>query len=108
MLPFNEDLELLDTIPGVGRRTAEQILAGLIGSACRTGLSMAGSRRAGRLPPGHRAGQPYHQVPEACQLAKDRGGYRKAGHEAKLIRAGQKAQVTARTGPVKPGPAKGV
>ncbi|WP_227762488.1 IS110 family transposase [Zhaonella formicivorans] len=27
MLPFEEDLELLDTIPGVGRRTAEQILA---------------------------------------------------------------------------------
>jgi len=27
MLPFDEDLELLDTIPGVGRRTAEQILA---------------------------------------------------------------------------------
>lgn len=27
MLPFDEDLELLDTIPGVGRRTAEQIIA---------------------------------------------------------------------------------
>lgn len=27
MLPFEEDLELLDTIPGVGIRTAEQILA---------------------------------------------------------------------------------
>jgi len=27
MLPFEEDLGLLDTIPGVGRRTAEQILA---------------------------------------------------------------------------------
>ncbi|MCP3776747.1 IS110 family transposase, partial [Paenibacillus sp. MZ04-78.2] len=27
MLPFEEDLELLDTIPGVGRRTAEQVLA---------------------------------------------------------------------------------
>lgn len=27
MLPFEEDRELLDTIPGVGRRTAEQILA---------------------------------------------------------------------------------
>ncbi|MBF7084773.1 IS110 family transposase, partial [Desulfallas sp. Bu1-1] len=27
MLPFEEDLELLDTIPGVGRRTSEQILA---------------------------------------------------------------------------------
>ncbi len=27
MLPFEEDLELLDTIPGVGRHTAEQILA---------------------------------------------------------------------------------
>ncbi|ADG04982.1 IS110 family RNA-guided transposase [Kyrpidia tusciae] len=27
MLPFEEDLELIDTIPGVGRRTAEQILA---------------------------------------------------------------------------------
>lgn len=27
MLPFEEDLELLDTIPGVGRRAAEQILA---------------------------------------------------------------------------------
>ncbi|GEN36858.1 IS110 family transposase [Aneurinibacillus danicus] len=27
MLPFEEDLERLDTIPGVGRRTAEQILA---------------------------------------------------------------------------------
>lgn len=27
MLPFDEDLELLDTIPGVGRRRAEQILA---------------------------------------------------------------------------------
>lgn len=27
MLPFDEDLELLDTIPGVGRRTAEQILS---------------------------------------------------------------------------------
>ena len=27
MLPFEEYLELLDTIPGVGRRTAEQILA---------------------------------------------------------------------------------
>lgn len=27
MLPFDDDLELLDTIPGVGRRTAEQILA---------------------------------------------------------------------------------
>jgi len=27
MLPFDEDLALLDTIPGVGRRTAEQILA---------------------------------------------------------------------------------
>ncbi|MCL5781385.1 MAG: IS110 family transposase [Firmicutes bacterium] len=27
MLPFEDDLELLDTIPGVGRRTAEQILA---------------------------------------------------------------------------------
>lgn len=27
MLPFEEDLELLDTIPGVGRRTAEQIIA---------------------------------------------------------------------------------
>jgi len=27
MLPFDEDLKLLDTIPGVGRRTAEQILA---------------------------------------------------------------------------------
>ena len=27
MLPFDEDLELLDPIPGVGRRTAEQILA---------------------------------------------------------------------------------
>ncbi|WAH36246.1 IS110 family RNA-guided transposase [Alicyclobacillus dauci] len=27
MLPFEEDLELVDTIPGVGRRTAEQILA---------------------------------------------------------------------------------
>lgn len=27
MLPFEEDLELLDTIPGVGRRAAEQIIA---------------------------------------------------------------------------------
>ena len=27
MLPFEEELELVDTIPGVGRRTAEQILA---------------------------------------------------------------------------------
>lgn len=27
MLPFEKDLERLDTIPGVGRRTAEQILA---------------------------------------------------------------------------------
>jgi transposase len=27
MLPFEEDLELLDTIPGVARRTAETILA---------------------------------------------------------------------------------
>lgn len=27
MLPFEEDLDLLDTIPGVGRRTAEQVLA---------------------------------------------------------------------------------
>ncbi len=27
MLPFDEDLELLDTILGVGQRTAEQILA---------------------------------------------------------------------------------
>ncbi|WP_206923146.1 transposase, partial [Alicyclobacillus suci] len=27
MTPFEEDLELIDTIPGVGRRTAEQILA---------------------------------------------------------------------------------
>ncbi len=27
MLPFEEDLELLDTIPGIGRRTAEQILS---------------------------------------------------------------------------------
>jgi transposase len=27
MLPFEQDLELLDTIPGIGRRTAEQILA---------------------------------------------------------------------------------
>ncbi|WP_026961917.1 IS110 family transposase [Alicyclobacillus herbarius] len=27
MLPFEEDLELVDTIPGVGRRTAEQLLA---------------------------------------------------------------------------------
>jgi transposase len=27
MHPFEEDLERLDTIPGVGRRTAEQILA---------------------------------------------------------------------------------
>lgn len=27
MLPFDVDLELLDTIPGVGRRTAEQVLA---------------------------------------------------------------------------------
>ncbi|MFD0872544.1 IS110 family transposase, partial [Paenibacillus residui] len=27
MLPFEEDLERLDTIPGVGRRTAEQLLA---------------------------------------------------------------------------------
>ena len=30
MLPFDEDLELLDTIPGVGRRTAEQILAEIV------------------------------------------------------------------------------
>ncbi|EGD50528.1 transposase IS116/IS110/IS902 family protein [Thermoanaerobacter ethanolicus JW 200] len=27
MLPFEKDLALLDTIPGVGRRTAEQIIA---------------------------------------------------------------------------------
>lgn len=27
MLPFEEDLELLDTIPGIGRRAAEQILS---------------------------------------------------------------------------------
>jgi transposase len=27
MTPFAEDLKLLDTIPGVGKRTAEQILA---------------------------------------------------------------------------------
>lgn len=27
MLPFDRELELLDTIPGVGRRTAEQVLA---------------------------------------------------------------------------------
>ncbi|OPY56036.1 MAG: hypothetical protein A4E55_02258 [Pelotomaculum sp. PtaU1.Bin035] len=27
MLTFDKDLELLDTIPGVGRHTAEQILA---------------------------------------------------------------------------------
>ncbi len=27
MTPFEEDLELIDTISGVGRRTAEQILA---------------------------------------------------------------------------------
>lgn len=27
MLPFEEDLELLDTIPGVARRTAETIVA---------------------------------------------------------------------------------
>lgn len=27
MLPFEEDLELIDTIPGIGRRTAEHILA---------------------------------------------------------------------------------
>lgn len=27
MLPFEVELELLDTIPGVGRRTAEQVLA---------------------------------------------------------------------------------
>jgi len=29
MLPFDEDMELLNTIPGVGRRTAEQILDGI-------------------------------------------------------------------------------
>lgn len=27
MLPFEEYLELIDTIPGIGRRTAEHILA---------------------------------------------------------------------------------
>jgi transposase len=30
MRPFEDDLERLDTIPGVGRRTAEHILAEIV------------------------------------------------------------------------------
>jgi transposase len=68
MRPFEEDLELLDTIPGVGRRTAEQILAETgvevgtpFGSAARlcswAGLSpgnneSAGKRKSGRTRKG--------------------------------------------------------
>jgi len=70
MLPFEEDLELLDTIPGVGRRTAEQILAetgtdvgNQFGSAARicswAGLSpgnneSAGKRKSGRTRKGNK------------------------------------------------------
>lgn len=69
MLPFEEGLELLDTIPGVGRRTAEQILAetgidvgNQFGSAARlcswAGMSpgnneSAGKRKSGRTRKGN-------------------------------------------------------
>lgn len=70
MRPFEQDLELLDTIPGVGRRTAEQILAetgievgNQFGSAARlcswAGLSpgnnkSAGKRKSGRTRKGNK------------------------------------------------------
>lgn len=70
MRPFEQDLELLDTIPGVGRRTAEQILAETgtdvgtqFGSAARlcswAGLSpgnneSAGKRKSGRTRKGNK------------------------------------------------------
>ncbi|UUZ79889.1 IS110 family transposase [Paenibacillus sp. P26] len=70
MRPFEENLELLDTIPGVGRRTAEQILAetgvdvgNQFGSAARlcswAGLSpgnneSAGKRKSGRTRKGNK------------------------------------------------------
>lgn len=69
-LPFEEILELLDTVPGVGRRTAEQIVAetGIelerqFGSAARlsswAGLSpgnneSAGKRKSGRVRKGNK------------------------------------------------------
>jgi len=68
MLPFEEDLELLDTIPGVGRRAAEQILAEIgtnmdqFGSAARlcswVGVApgnneSAGKRKSGKTQKGN-------------------------------------------------------
>jgi len=62
MLPFDEDLELLDTIPGVGRRTAEQIIAEIgtdmnqFPSAAHlcswAGLSPGNNESAGKRKPG--------------------------------------------------------
>ncbi|MEK5520584.1 IS110 family transposase [Heyndrickxia sp. FSL W8-0423] len=70
MLPFEEVLELLETIPGVGRRTSEQILAEIgidveeqFGSAARmcswAGLcpgnnESAGKRKSGRTRKGNK------------------------------------------------------
>ena len=53
MIPFKDDLELLDTIPGVGRRMAEQIGA-------ETGTDMARTAECA-----HRSGtrRRTHQTP---------------------------------------------
>lgn len=62
MSPFTEDLKLLDSIPGVGKRTAEQIIA-------EVGTDMSRFPTPGHLcswagmTPGHdeSAGKKVHQ-----------------------------------------------
>lgn len=40
MTPFREDLKLLDSIPGVGKRTVEQIIAEVFVQICLDSLHL--------------------------------------------------------------------
>ncbi len=62
MFPFDRELELLDTIPGVGRRTAEQVLVEIgvdmnqLASAAHlcswAGVAPGNNESAGKRKPG--------------------------------------------------------
>ena len=62
MPPFTEDIELLDFIPGVGKRTAEQILAKLV-QICHDSLHLATYVRGAGMTLGHdeSEGKKVHQ-----------------------------------------------
>lgn len=109
LLPFEEELERLDTIPGVGRRTAE-IFAAEVGfdmthwptsghlaswaAMCPGNHESAGRSKGGRT----RKGNPWLRralVEAACAAGRKNGSYLQAQYRRLVARRGQRKAAVA-------------